>query len=556
MLTALPLYRLHLADTTFKAGDVIPAMVFPIGDWHSAKYPDLPLTEELAEEIIANFEAGVLGREPVVDTSGKHDTSSPAGAWIKRVYIASYEEGDVTGEALWADWKLTGLGAQLLNDGQYQYDSAEIGFVVMNESGEKVENVLRSMTMTNTPVLSIMPSVQNAKDALRVAVTLSLSELTLAGNPENAPGSDGAPTDENPINGLLADFADWHGKLKAALKGTPGNSAVHTSIKACRDQLAQFCDGLKMAEAGSVNDQREALEEALRKQFVSGDSGLYVLDFGTGPKWVVWRIWDAGPGIGSDDRTFRAEYAGDDGAFVFTTPILVEQETTYVPLKTSEGTPGPTEGRSEPASRQPIPTVKGSEGHPLTAGASPQKGGESTMLTVIQKLNLAEDASEAIVLAEVTKLVERVETAETKLAESEKAANAAAVKVRLDEALRLGEIDAAEATTLAEKEPVARDAFLEGRKGVKHVDLTEHGQGARDGKTELPEGTTVAGADKAYAEALRTYMAEHKLTGMKGRDEAREALKREQPQIVTDYAAYLSEQHMGQLAQSSPSGDV
>jgi hypothetical protein len=361
----------------------------------------------------------------------------------------------------------------MLTDEQYKYGSVEIGPVTMNDSGATFDSVLRSLTLTNTPVLRMMPGVKDAAEKQRTVVTLSLSELTLAGNPETAPGADTAPTADNPIDGLLADFADWHGKLKAALKGTPGNSAVHTSIKACRDQLAQFCDGLKTSE--------ESTDPA------------------------------------------------DRGA-----------------------------GLSEPDSRRPTPGAKGDEGQPHAGARAPvaPKGADHHMITVIQKLNLAEDASEAIVLAEVTKLVERAETAEAKLAESEKAANAAAVKVRLDEALRLGEIDAAELTTLTEKDAVARDAFLEARKGVKHVDLTEHGQGSRDGKTELVEGGTVAGADKAYAEALRTYMAEHKLTGMKGRDEAREGLKREQPQIVTDYAAYLSEQHMGQLAQSSPSGDV
>lgn len=179
MNSILPLYRLRLADG-IAAGDTTPMMVFPIGEWHSSKYPNLPLTEELANELIANFEAGILGTEPVVDSSGCHDVSSPAAGWVKRVYLASYEEGDVTGLALWADVKWTSLGATLLTDEQYKYGSVEIGPVVLNDSGETVDNVLRSLTLTNTPVLRLMPDVQNAGEKQRVVATLSLSEITLS----------------------------------------------------------------------------------------------------------------------------------------------------------------------------------------------------------------------------------------------------------------------------------------------------------------------------------------------------------------------------------------
>lgn len=173
------LYRVRLSET-IKAGDTTPMMVFPIGEWHSHRYPSLPLTEELANELIANFESGILGTEPVVDSSGKHDTSAPAAGWVKRVYLASYEEGDVTGLALWADVKWTALGATMLSAELYKYGSVEIGPVTMNDSGDEVDNVLRSLTLTNTPVLRLMPGVRNAAEKQRVAMTLSLSEVTAA----------------------------------------------------------------------------------------------------------------------------------------------------------------------------------------------------------------------------------------------------------------------------------------------------------------------------------------------------------------------------------------
>lgn len=193
MTSLQALYRVRLGEA-IQAGDTTPMMVFPVGEWHSAKYPNLPLTEELANELIANFEAGVLGTEPVVDSSGKHDTSAPAAGWVKRVYLASYEEGDVTGLALWADVKWTPLGAELLTSEQYKYGSVEIGSVVLNDSGETVDNVLRSLTLTNTPVLRLMPDVQNAAEKQRVVATLSLSEFSLATE------DDGSPVEPTPAD--------------------------------------------------------------------------------------------------------------------------------------------------------------------------------------------------------------------------------------------------------------------------------------------------------------------------------------------------------------------
>jgi len=40
-MNLVELYRLRLADG-IEAGDISPMMVFPIGQWHSAKYPELP----------------------------------------------------------------------------------------------------------------------------------------------------------------------------------------------------------------------------------------------------------------------------------------------------------------------------------------------------------------------------------------------------------------------------------------------------------------------------------------------------------------------------------
>lgn len=428
-ITSLYRVRVDLAEP-ISAGDTTPMMVFPIGEWHSAKYPNLPLTEDLANELIANFEAGVLGTEPVVDSSGKHDTSAPAAGWVKRVYLASYEEGTVTGLALWADVKWTELGAGLLTDEQYKYGSVEIGPVTMNDSGEAVENVLRSLTLTNTPVLRLMPGVKNAAEKQRAVVTLSLSEITLA-------------------------------------------------------------------EAGSVNDLRDALERAIGRG--------WVCDFG--PDWVVYES-----GVVDDNRTYKSAYVKDDQGITLGTPVEVKRETTYVPADSS-----PT-GAQTASSAALSHDAKANEGHGahLAEGDAARKGVDSPMKTVALKLNLSEDADEKTILAEVVKLEERVTLAETerdeaktKLAESEKATHDADVNARLDAAVDLAEITPGERITLAEKDDAARDSFLEARKGMKAITLGESGSGERGDDSQYADASVdLDEKSKARAKADSIQLAE------------------------------------------------
>ena len=379
------LYRLRLAET-IAAGDTTPMMVFPIGDWHSSRYPDLPLTEDLANEMIANFESGILGTEPVVDSSGKHDTSAPAAGWVKRVYLASYEEGNVTGLALWADVKWTALGATMLSDDQYKYGSVEIGPVTLNDSGDEVDNVLRSLTLTNTPVLRIMPGVKNAAEKQRVAMTLSLSEVTLAA----------APID--PVAAILDDMDALAAKLDAALKGKLGMPAIRTMLKEVRSKASAH----KLAED-------------------------------------------------HEDPGDHAE------------PIDGSSDAASQPAKADEGQ-----------------DVVLADGDAATKGSDPMK-------TVATKLNLAEDAPEALVLAEVVKLADhdaaetkRADEAEVQLAETEKTGAIAAFTIKLDEAIKTKNTVAPGQRDyflgLADRNMVEAELALASHT-AKVIDAIEHGSG-------------------------------------------------------------------------------
>lgn len=456
------LYRLRLAET-IAAGDTTPIMAFPIGNWHSAKYPDLPLTEDLAHEIIANFEAGVLGREPVVDSSGKHDTSAPAAGWVKKVYLASYEEGNVTGLALWADVQWTTLGAQLLNDGLYQYDSVEIRPVVMNESGDEIPNVLCSFTLTNTPVISIMPGVKNAADKQRVAVTLSLSEVTLAAIPEFI---------------KVKMRAKW-------LKANPGKTEddVPENMKASEDSRS-------LAETDPVAAAVAKLEEALTaaNEALGGKLGIPVI------------------------RTYLREAIRKASAHALTED----------PGDHAEPIDGSSDAASQPAKADEGQDVVLADGDAATKGVDHHM--DTKTLTI---LRLAEGASGEAVDVAVLALSERVTTAETALTERDKAERKRDFEAKLAEAMKPDEKQVVHILpgqrdmflSLAEKDHDGALAFLDEAMKGKGFQLGEIGSGAEgDDKptkradVELYELATLKMAELKcdYVKAANLVLSENK----------------------------------------------
>ena len=174
-----PLYA--LADVV--AGKPSPMMLFPVGTWTSESYPKLSLTQELADEVLANFESEVLRTRVPVEMTGVHSEAlAPAAGWIDRVYQAPFEWQGVTGEALYADWTPNERGAQVVNDGQYAYDSVELNTHIDPVSKKTTQNVLKAVALTNRPVLRMMPGIKDAGDSIKLAepVEIALSEITLA----------------------------------------------------------------------------------------------------------------------------------------------------------------------------------------------------------------------------------------------------------------------------------------------------------------------------------------------------------------------------------------
>ena len=211
-----------LADVT--PGKPSPMMLFPIGDWTSDKYADLTLSQALADEVIANFEANVLRTKVPVDLN--HDPKSPANGWIDRLYMAPYEWQGLSGEALYADWTPNELGARYVNEDEYAYDSIDLAdYYTDPATGAKYDNVLKAVSLANRPVLRMMPGVKDAGDALKISEprTFQLSEFTAA----EAATPDPVTELCDKIDTLLAELSD-------VMKGKAGVPAMRTMLRQTR----------------------------------------------------------------------------------------------------------------------------------------------------------------------------------------------------------------------------------------------------------------------------------------------------------------------------------
>jgi len=127
-------------------------MVFPIGVWNTKKYGKLPLTQELADQVVENFNNNVLEREVFIDQN--HDRDKATG-WIKSLSAKK--------NAIYANIEWTPLGEKLLGEGIYRYFSAAISSHKDPVSGKTYKNVLVGGALTNTPVLA-MPAISLSDD--------------------------------------------------------------------------------------------------------------------------------------------------------------------------------------------------------------------------------------------------------------------------------------------------------------------------------------------------------------------------------------------------------
>lgn len=132
--------------------------VIPIGTFDTAKYGRIPLSLAKARRILGNFKKRVLKTDVMVDVD--HDMSRSAG-WVKNLRFGTFPHA-VTGEpiqGLLADVEWTPYGEELVLGKEYRYLSATLGTYHDEESGEDIGDVLFSVSLTNAPVMKMMPAV-------------------------------------------------------------------------------------------------------------------------------------------------------------------------------------------------------------------------------------------------------------------------------------------------------------------------------------------------------------------------------------------------------------
>ena len=507
-----PVAPLRLADKTLAAGDVTPVMLFPIGRWKSDKYasryPDgLPLTQDTADQMIANFDAGVLGGDVQFSVAGAHGVPAAAAFWVQRLYCAPYEWQGRTGDALWADVQWTQAGADAVNGDEFRYLSIEAGDITTND-GDKVPWVLQGGVLTNYPVIRIMPPIKDAPNAIAAAsgpreAELEIDMLTLAG-------------EDDPVQALLDSMDEIAAKLDEALKGKTGMPAVRTMMREIRAKVSAH----KMALADdSYRDKASALEDALK---ASTGRSCWVEDFSD--DWVVFSTYNDGV---LPSRTYRASYTVDaSGGYSIQDMVEVTPKTIYVPtIQASDSGSRDESGPGSPAGSQ---HAKAGEGQRLSSneGLAAQKG-VTHMSKVTEYLSLADDAPEELILAEVRKIEgerdaekQRAEAAETKLAEIEKEQAKAKAEAALAELIEGGHLAPASKEAylaLAEKAPAEFEAILNVAKQQKVVEFGERGDGGKDSAGRYPNASVELAAKArarkqadgiSFAEATRLILAE------------------------------------------------
>jgi hypothetical protein len=247
--------------------------------------------------------------------------------------------------------------------------------------------------------------------------------------------------------------------LNVLLSGTMCNAPVLTMMP----KILDTADAIKPAKAmslaladfeladGSYNDLRSALEAAL-------GSGYWVVDFG--PDWVIYET-GSGEVVGGSAGLLRAAYVQNaDDSITLGTPVEVERVTIYQPISASD--PNPASTAVTLASSSP-PAKSETKGAQVTEGSelARERGATNMDLkTIARELKLANTEDEALVLAEVRKIVTENGELRVKLADVEKAQKHAEAEAKIAPGLADGHITAASKDRLLRLADVDFELFL------------------------------------------------------------------------------------------------
>jgi Mu-like prophage I protein. len=178
---------------------------FRLGTWVHPYYETLEITQRVFDDIIKNFESGVLGRKVFVRLGhdGYKETFGDAEAvgWVEEIR----QEGDLL---IAIATPASEDDEKLIEDGKYRYASAEYSDPgVDRETGNAVGALLSAIALTNEPFLTKLP------EATMLAVPPGKFFLDYQLAEENKEG--------NKVEKILEAIKSGFAELKLALSEKP-----------------------------------------------------------------------------------------------------------------------------------------------------------------------------------------------------------------------------------------------------------------------------------------------------------------------------------------------
>lgn len=154
LLTGMPFVQ--LGEGTMRA-----LAFLPVGKFKTDKYGTMDLSAaKVGDPIIAAFDAGVPGTGVFVDID--HDFGKARG-WVKSLGYGTYaDKAGNEQQCMVAQVEYTTQGSQMLADGEYKGVSAAFGPMIDPATGKKWPMVLKAISLTNCPVMSMLPEPLNA----------------------------------------------------------------------------------------------------------------------------------------------------------------------------------------------------------------------------------------------------------------------------------------------------------------------------------------------------------------------------------------------------------
>jgi phage I-like protein len=127
-----------------EAGELRDAHLFTFGEWRGHPSGPFEFTEEVAQKLIANFEAQANPVPFTYEHEYQAGMPRPASGWVQSLEIRD--------NGLWAKVEWTKRAREMIREGEYKYCSVVVDFEgIDRRTGEDIGPELVEVGLTNTP---------------------------------------------------------------------------------------------------------------------------------------------------------------------------------------------------------------------------------------------------------------------------------------------------------------------------------------------------------------------------------------------------------------------